>query len=85
MSNNAIVETMRAVNGISEDCHTYQHWKALGRQVKRGEKAAFQAPMWKPNTRKPEGGEQAEQTITSGFFSKTSAFFKYSQTEPISA
>jgi hypothetical protein len=84
MSNNAIVETMRAVNGISEDCHTYAHWKELGRQVKRGEKAAFMAPMWKPNMRKPEGGEQAEQTM-SGFFAKTSAFFKYSQTEPIKA
>lgn len=79
MSNAEIVKTMRALHGVAEECHTYQHWRAMGRQVKRGEKAVFMAPMWKPNTKKNKDGEE----VRKGFFAKESAFFTLSQTEEI--
>lgn len=82
MTNRAILQTVQAMEGISEECHTYQHWRALGRQVKRGEKARFMAPMWKPNMKtNKETGEKMRK----GFFAKDSAFFVRSQTEPIKA
>ena len=82
MTNYATIQTVQAMNGITEECHTYQHWRALGRQVKRGEKARFMAPMWKPNVKNnKETGEQERH----GFFAKNSAFFARSQTEPIKA
>ena len=80
MTNAATIATTKMLEGVTEDCHTYQHWRALGRQVKRGEKARFMAPMWKPNTK--TNRETGEET-RSGFFSKTSAFFAMSQTEEI--
>lgn len=79
MTNIAILETTKALHGITEDCHTFQTWKQRGRKVKRGEKAAFYAPMWKPRMKKDEDGEETR----TGFFTKQSAFFKASQTEPI--
>ena len=82
MSNAATIQTVQAMDGITEECHTYQHWRELGRQVKRGEKARFMAPMWKPNMKKDkQTGEQQRH----GFFAKDSAFFARSQTEPITA
>lgn len=79
MTNFAMLETAKMLEGITEECHTFQRWKALGRQVKRGEKATFMAPMWKPNVKKGEDGEE----MRNGFFAKNSAFFKLSQTEAI--
>ena len=80
MTNAATLQTVQMLEGVTEECHTYQRWRAMGRQVKRGEKALFYAPMWKPNTRKDK--ETGEET-RSGFFSKNSAFFTLSQTDPI--
>ena len=83
MSNEQIISTVQLAHEIAEICHTYAHWQTLGRQVKKGEKALFKAPMWKPNT-KTGGAEQGAETIYTGkFFSKTSAFFGLSQTEQI--
>ena len=79
MTNAATIATSKMLEGISEDCHTYQHWRALGRQVKRGEKALFMAPMWKPNVKRDERGEETRK----GFFAKSSAFFAFSQTEEV--
>jgi antirestriction protein ArdC len=80
MTNLATILTVQSMAGITEECHTYAHWQELGRQVRKGEHAAFMAPMWKPSTKKNEEGEE----ITNGrFFAKNSAFFKLSQTDPI--
>lgn len=32
---------------LPEEIHTYQKWKSLGYQVKRGSKAVAQFPIWK--------------------------------------
>lgn len=65
---------------LPEDIHTYAHWKSLGYQVKRGEKAIAQFPIWKYTSKKKD--ETEEETQENGHcFMKMSSFFKTSQVE----
>lgn len=60
--------------------HTYAEWKRIGRQVKKGEKAAMQAHIWKMSKAKKTEDDQEEK---SNFFLTKAFFFLESQTEVI--
>lgn len=69
--------------GLPEAIHTYSHWKTLGRQVKRGEKAVAKFPIWKYTSKKTEEVSEEEAQKKGYCFQKQSAWFKYSQTEEV--
>lgn len=78
-----ILKMVKTKEGIElpEVIHTFQAWKSLGFQVKKGEKSKIKFPIWKHTTKKVEvDGEEKE---TSNIFLKVSAFFTYGQVEPI--
>lgn len=73
-----------------EPIHTYQGWKDLGYQVKKGEKAVAKFPIWKYITKNKkaqelkgsEDGEDAEH-VGGHCYMKTAAFFTRTQVEEI--
>lgn len=82
MTNEEIIRTAKALNGITEDAHTFARWKSMGYAVKKGEHAAFKATIWKHRVKKveTEDGEEKEQ---GRMFMKTASFFTASQVEAI--
>lgn len=75
---------------VPEPIHTYQMWKTLGYQVRKGEKAIAKFMIWK-YTEKKAKEDNAEiavkegDTIARNMFMKMAAFFKMSQVEKIKA
>ena len=67
---------------IPEDIHTFQRWKALGYQVRKGEHAIAKFPIWK-HTEKQIQSDDGESQVKASDFMKMSAFFKMSQVDPI--
>lgn len=71
---------------LPEAIHTYAGWKAVGRQVKKGEKALAAINIWKCSTKtittKTVDGKETEMDARR-MFMKRAFFFKASQTEPI--
>lgn len=58
--------------------HTYEHWKSLGFQVKRGEHAELKLTIWKQG----RAHENEDGTTVPGrMFMKNSAFFGAGQVE----
>ena len=75
---------------IPEPIHTYQAWKTLGYQVRKGEKAIAKFTIWKYTEKKakedtPEIAVKEGDVIKRNMFMKTAAFFKMSQVEKIKA
>ena len=74
---------------IPEEIHTFNGWKERGYQVKKGEKSTIKIPIWKHTTKdKPEEektGNPLEDAPVTNMFMKVSAFFKFSQVEPMKA
>lgn len=75
---------------IPEPIHTYASWKQQGRQVKKGEKAKAQFPVWKykKNVYQEEATNDAGEKVmididNSKMFLKLSFFFTIDQTEAI--
>lgn len=71
-----------------EPIHTYKTWKALGYQVKRGEKNIAQITIWQKGKGKQqpeESDEEQPRQATGRMFRKTAYFFKASQCEAIRA
>ena len=72
-----------------EPIHTYQTWKSLGFQVKKGQKAVAKFPIWKFTNGKMEEEDvradvDVEHNENRGYcFMKLSAFFSASQVERI--
>lgn len=71
---------------VPEPIHTYQAWKTLGYQVRKGEKAIAKFMIWKYTEKKGKEdnadlGLKEGDTIKSNMFMKMSAFFKMSQVE----
>ena len=67
-----------------EEIHTYQAWKALGYQVKRGEKAIAKFTIWKYKAGKVEVEAEGEEEEQKGrMFMKMSHFFSESQVEAV--
>lgn len=79
MTNEAIITAAMALNGITEESHTYNRWKAMGFQVRKGEHAAFKATIWKHGRKKVETEEGEEEQ--GRMFMKTASFFTASQVD----
>ena len=78
------VETAEGTQLIpeAEEIHTFQHWKELGFQVRRGEHAIADFSIWKYTTRAK--GKTEEEAQEKGFcFMKRAFWFSASQVDPI--
>ena len=88
-------ETMTAeINGEEvelrepEQIHTYARWKAMGFQVRKGEKAIAKFKIWKHVSGKKKTDDNEEETADAGrgkMFLKQAAFFSMAQVDPINA
>lgn len=63
-----------------EQIHTYQGWKSLNRQVKRGEKSIATIQIWKHTTKKSKSEDEDDQEK---MFLTKAFFFRETQTEAI--
>lgn len=63
-----------------EEIHTYNGWKALNRQVQRGEKAIASFQIWKHTVKKPKNEDEEEQEK---MFMTKAFFFRECQTKTI--
>ncbi|WP_347044285.1 ArdC-like ssDNA-binding domain-containing protein [Fusicatenibacter saccharivorans] len=61
-----------------EKIHTYAGWKAVGRQVKKGEKSIAAFQIWKHTTKKPKKEDEEEEEK---MFLTKAFFFRECQTE----
>lgn len=70
-----------------EQIHTYARWKAMGYQVRRGEKAIAKFKVWKYAAAKKKADDDSEEKTASAdrgkMFLKQAAFFSATQVEPI--
>ena len=69
-----------------EQIHTYARWKAMGYQVRRGEKAVAKFRVWKYASAKKkiaDDGEEAARADRGKMFMKQAAFFSASQVDPV--
>ena len=62
-----------------EPIHTYNGWKELGYQVRKGQKAVASFPIWKYQSKKNEAGEE----IGGKCWQKKSFWFTFDQVEKI--
>ena len=76
--------------GEIQEIHTYQAWKKLGFQVKKGEKAIAKFAVWTFNAKKKKDEEEPAETDDSTetkkrgrMYMKMSAFFTDEQVERI--
>lgn len=87
MTNTAIILSYMQSNNLDPDkmvLHTYQTWKKLGYQVKKGEKSQHKIPVWKRSTKKVENEDGEKEEVDNGrYFLKASAFFTQNQVERI--
>ncbi len=72
----------------TEEIHTFQHWKALGFKVEKGQHAVAKFPIWKHTGSKVEkmtdsNGDEKEFMDRGHMFMKVAAFFSRSQVEAI--
>ena len=54
-----------------EEIHTYQGWKSINRQVKKGEKSVATIQIWKYTRKKPKNEDDEEKErifLTNAFF-----------------
>lgn len=69
-----------------EAIHTYNTWKRMGRQVKRGEKAIAKIRIWKCSTKtvtaKTVDGNEHDEDVRR-MFMKDAFFFTAEQTEAV--
>jgi len=63
-----------------EPIHTYQAWKSLGYQVKRGQKAKASFLIWKHTVKK---SKQEQDEDEEKMFMTKAFFFTFDQVEPI--
>ena len=75
--------TLKLVDGIPEEIHTFEAWKERGYIVRKGEKSDIRITIWKHGTKKikDKDGNESEK---SSMFLKESAFFRRSQVDEIS-
>ena len=67
-----------------EPIHTYQTWKSLGYQVKRGQKAVAQFVIWRYVGKQVQNEESGElETVDGRCIHKMASFFKFDQVEKI--
>ena len=66
---------------VPEQLHTYQKWKALGYQVKKGSKAVAQFSVWKYIKGKAKGETEEEAQANGHCYLHNASFFKLDQCE----
>lgn len=69
---------------LPETIHTYQTWKQLGFQVKKGSKAVAQFPVWKYTSKKSNEESEEEAQEQGHCFMKVASFFTKEQVEEVS-
>lgn len=85
MTNTAIILGYMQLHNLNPDkvvLHTYQQWKQLGFQVKRGEKSEHKITIWMKSTKKVTK-ENGEEEDNGRYFLKDSSFFTQNQVERI--
>lgn len=85
MTNAQIIMTEMVIRGITEEIHTFQKWKQMGFNVKKGEKSEIKFPIWKYAGKKQKNENGEDVVVNEHCFMKESAFFKRSQVEPMTA
>lgn len=86
MTNLEIIETAKMLNGVTEEAHTFAHWRTLGYSVRKGEHAAFSAVIWKYASKRKASAkvESDEEQPTEGrMFMKKAYFFTASQVDAL--
>lgn len=74
---------------MPEAIHTYQEWKMLGYQVKKGEHAVAKFAVWKPTKQKKAKDEEEQEDGTikvqakPRFFMANASWFTIAQVEKI--
>ena len=76
--------TLKLVDGIPEEIHTFEAWKERGFGVRKGEKSDIKITIWKHRTKKVKE-KDGEETENSAMFLKESAFFRRSQVDEMTA
>lgn len=69
-----------------EQIHTYARWKAMGFQVRKGEKAIAKFKVWKHVTPKKKNDDGEEKTASADrgkMLLKQAAFFSATQVDPV--
>ena len=77
MTNFQIIENAKNELGLDEDLilKTYQDWKRLGYQVKKGEKSVMACMIWFPKKSKVKTEVDSVEEVNDGSFFKAKAFF----------
>lgn len=85
MRNVEIVAQYKVMNNIDLEAplYTYQVWKSLGYQVKKGETAKHKIVLWKHTKKEIENKETGEKQKQERCFGKTCCLFELSQVEKI--
>lgn len=86
MTNAEIIANAKLMNGITEDAHTFAHWKQLGYSVRKGEHAAFSAVIWKYASKRKAAkvaNSDEEQPTEVSMFMKRAYFFTASQVDAL--
>ena len=85
MTNYQIIENAKNELGLDEDLilKTYQDWKRLGYQVKKGEKSVMECMIWFPKKSKIKNEVDSEEVDEGSFFKSKAFFFSQNQVEKI--
>ena len=85
MTNFQIIENAKNELGLDEDLilKTYQDWKRLGYQVKKGEKSVMACMIWFPKKTKVKNEVDSEEVNEGSFFKSKAFFFSQNQVERI--
>ena len=68
---------------VPEVIHTYQKWKLLGYQVKKGSKAVAQFPIWEYTKKKKKDESEEEAQENSHCYMRKASWFTAEQVEKI--
>ena len=85
MTNLEIITAAKLMNGITEEAHTFAHWRALGFSVRKGEHAAFSATIWKyaKGKRAQQVEDETGELQPGKMFMKNAYFFTASQVDAL--
>ena len=74
-NNKEIIMAEQLTRGIVEEVHTFQKWKSLGYQVKKGEKALFQTQLWRMSKKKEKENNDTENADNNKENKKNNNYF----------
>ena len=85
MTNYQIIENAKIELGLDEDLilKTYQDWKRIGYQVKKGEKSVMTCMIWFPKKSNVKVDADSEEVNEGSFFKSKAFFFSQKQVEKI--